>query len=167
MINQLYKLQKTYDLMRPSGASKSVICDFAENMANTINFKPGDDIYEVIHRNGGKIHYSHTIQCEHCAIIYVHEPNNFDIIMSGLTGPLNSRFSIANRLGRYLMHKPHTKSWSNQQNRRLNIEACWFAMEFLMPQKTFTKMKSSICEMAAYFQVPIDVAKAWQKQHDM
>ncbi|WP_082684412.1 ImmA/IrrE family metallo-endopeptidase [Aureimonas ureilytica] len=137
----------------PSSLSKAAVQEFAENAARNLGFKPGDAIEPLIEKLGGRIVF-YTPVDELTGIpesISVEPSGKFTIYLTSLTSAKRDRFTIAHELGHYLLHYPLVANrwhgsrmvatrWvdeSDDQQRRGEWEANWFAASFLMPAKAF------------------------------
>jgi Zn-dependent peptidase ImmA (M78 family) len=118
--------------------------DFIETLAEKASagmLPPGADILALTKRLGGRIHYRNMFDGDfEVDTIYVHRPNDFDIVLPDHSTPRRDRFTIAHELGHYFLH-----SWMGQRplkaarsgSDRAEWEANWFAAGFLMPKKQF------------------------------
>ncbi|WP_061232542.1 ImmA/IrrE family metallo-endopeptidase [Leptospira noguchii] len=151
----------TYVRPSPIQASKSAISNFAEKIAQKLQFRPGNAFDDVILRLGGKIHYLYPEQLEatESGSILVHKVCDFEIFLSSLTGSLRDRFTIAHELGHYFLHSDQGETPIQVERNgsdRLEWEANWFAAAFLMPEsevKTSWEKYKNISVLSTYFQV--------------
>jgi hypothetical protein len=139
--------------LSPTRASKDQIHTFAENIAQQLSFGPGDDIELLVRRLGGKIeirnplHYSGQFP----ESIIIKAATDFTIFVPSLTSVERDRFTIAHELGHLALHYPAFSQkypgqpmiatrWvdeSDQDQKRAEWEANWFAGGFLMNGNLF------------------------------
>ena len=158
------------------GASKASIEQFAEQVAGHVNFKPGDNIEDLVMRAGGKlvVGFSGNGNGESGSIV-ASAIDDFVIYISPHTSLKRDKFTIAHELGHLLLHLDPIKKndpdagmragrWvdrGDQEQTRAEWEANWFAAGFLMPaarfREAFKKMKLE--SVAEKFGVSISAAK--------
>lgn len=134
------------------GASKSVIEDFAERVADIYDFEPGQSLEELVAHRGGRIVVGSSGSEDHdSGSIIARDLNDYTIYLSPNTSRLRDRFTIAHELGHLLLHLPKIKKacpdavmratrWvdmMDSEQRRAELEANWFAAAFLMPADAF------------------------------
>lgn len=136
---------------RPSRVSKERIHAFAEEFAAALGFGPGDPIEPLVKRLGGRIAYKNPVGRLPESII-VRKQDDFTIFLPSMTSPERDRFTIAHELGHLMLHFPliareqpgvvmAATRWvdeSDEDQKRAEWEANWFAAGFLMPSKLFT-----------------------------
>lgn len=125
----------------------------AANIAKQLNFRPGDDLKEIVTRLGGKITYFDfwTKEGSKSGSIIVAEnkdgKSEFEIRLALDTGILRDRFTIAHELGHFILHFLYRKQILNEEINELEAdrygggpaenEANWFAASFLMPKEEY------------------------------
>lgn len=133
----------------PSLLSKAQISQLAEQVAQSVRFRPGDDIQALVPRLGGHIRVEDTLSQdpERSGSLFVQGPGSFTIVVSAHTSALRDNFTVAHELGHYYIHY----LWRNAQDgtaggpmvalrrgsERVEWEANWFAGSFLMPEGEF------------------------------
>lgn len=125
--------------------SKRGIMDYAEKVAQHLDFQPGGAMKELIESFGGKIHYVDFSEWKKSAdgSVIVHGKHDFDILVSDFTGPARDRFTLAHEFGHYVLHSREGEKpiiAPRFGSNRTEWEANWFAAAFLMPQQEFTSM---------------------------
>jgi len=146
----------TVELMTPTGlgASKASVEKFAEDIAKHVGFMPGDSIEELVERVGGKLEVGSSGGGDaESGSIVASAVDDFVIYVSRHTSLKRDRFTIAHELGHLLLHLDPIKKtnshavmratrWvdeNDQQQKRAEWEANWFAAGFLMPSEHFVK----------------------------
>ena len=76
----------------PCRASKAVIQEAAEKYAGKINFLPGDDLFDLVHRMGGRIRFREFATPQPRESIHVRAPDDFDLYLPFETTPARDRF---------------------------------------------------------------------------
>jgi Zn-dependent peptidase ImmA (M78 family) len=164
-VERLRALQRDYERLQPSDGSKQAVYAFAEKCAENAHLGPGDDLFRLVEVNGGKVHCLDLSDFESLdGSIFIHDRNNFEIILPAHTGPLRDRFTIAHELGHLLLHKPSERSWAARKGPggRLEWEANWFAAGFLMPCKAVEEQindGAKAVDLAAHFGVSLAAAE--------
>lgn len=141
--------------LSPTRASKDRIHSFAENIAQQLNFGPGDDIDPLIKRLGGRIEVRNPLNYagQYPESIIVRSATDFTIFVPSLTSVERDRFTVAHELGHLALHYPAFSQqypgqpmvatrWvdeNDQDQKRAEWEANWFAGGFLMNGKQFTE----------------------------
>jgi Zn-dependent peptidase ImmA (M78 family) len=157
----------------PTRASKARIHRLGENVAERLNFNPGDAIAPLVGRLGGRIEY-HTPSAtddDPPESMIVYRPRSFVIYIPNTTSHRRDRFTIAHELGHYFLHfalaqraRPGVPMvatrWvddSEADQQRAEWEANWFAAGFLMPEAPFriqwADLRGSLDDMASRFDV--------------
>lgn len=169
----------TYDQAQASGLSKAAVYSFAEQLCGQLEFKPGDDIDDLVRRIGGRVKMQNTLfeDPEKSGSLLVHSPDNFEIIVPAHTSPTRDRFTVAHELGHYFLHylwrrrsvaMPDQMIALRKGSDRVEWEANWFAAGFLMPEKAFKKAfrnhAGSISAVAREFQVSQQAAEVRASQ---
>lgn len=143
--------RSSYEQAQASGLSKASVYSFAEQLANQLNFKPGEDIESLVRRIGGRVKMQNTLfdDPEKSGSLLVHAPDHFEIIVPAHTSPTRDRFTVAHELGHYFLHylwrkrtvadMPDQMMALRKGSDRVEWEANWFAAGFLMPEKAFRK----------------------------
>lgn len=135
----------------PTRATKARIFQFAEEQRKLTKIKNGFDLAELVKRNKGTISYIGFLDEDQTDAIVVEPDRSFRIRLSSHTGALRDNFTIAHELGHLVLHWPlvrkkHPGSGMratrrvddrNEDLRRCEWEANWFASAFLMPRKDF------------------------------
>jgi Zn-dependent peptidase ImmA (M78 family) len=163
----------TYESPKPIGASKEEIWEFAERIATSLEYLPGDDIEPIVERLGGKVEYlGLTSEGTQTASITVEKDGKFIIQLFQNLFPLQERISIAHELGHLFLHS-RLKGVPLQafhdvddEDEAAESEAHHFACAFLMPASAvvhavncFDKDSPAIAAfIAAFFMVPEPVA---------
>jgi hypothetical protein len=166
-LEELKKLEEKYEKPQPSNWSRMAVVRVASEIAQNIGFKPGDDIFDVVKANGGRIRCCDVPEwADISGTVFIHGKKDFDIVIPTFTGPLRDKFTIAHELGHYVLH---TGRFTKQicANRgatdRAEWEANWFATGFLMPEKLFKealdKFGQNPVEIASYFGVSQSAAE--------
>lgn len=156
---------------KPLRASKSAISTFAENVSKRVGYTYGEDMRSFVSRLGGRISFDDDIQPDNDSpeSIVVSPDNKFQIFLPTVTTAERDRFTIAHELGHLFLHFPnirknHPKATmvatrrvkqDDDDQKRAEWEANWFAAAFLMPEKVFREVyKSSSAQGAVkYFGV--------------
>ena len=162
---------------RGLGASKASIENFAEQVANQVNFNSGDSIEDLVARAGGKLVVGSSGSGDkESGSVVASEVNDFVIYVSRHTSLKRDRFTIAHELGHLLLHLDPIKKenpdagmratrWldgDDPEQKRAEREANWFAAGFLMPAASFRKAfkkETSLERVAEKFGVSISAAK--------
>jgi predicted transcriptional regulator len=141
-------MSQQYARPKASGLSKSAVSKLGESIANQLGFEPGGDIFDVVTRLGGRIHYQDIWELDQSTSgsVVVEGEANFDIYLAKHTSPERDRFTIAHELGHYVIHF----LWARKQGENIvklaaarygsdreEWEANWFAAAFLMPVDRF------------------------------
>lgn len=135
----------------PSRASRESIFSFAEEQREKTGLKNGFDLAKLVRKNNGEISYINYLDEDQTDAIIVKPDGSFTIRLSAHTGALRDNFTIAHEIGHLLLHWPMVKATgdeygmratrridnSNEDLRRCEWEANWFASAFLMPAKEF------------------------------
>jgi Zn-dependent peptidase ImmA (M78 family) len=123
-----------------------VIQGFAEKVAKSLKFHPGDDLEPIVASLGGEVLYQPFSELERTdsGSIVVERVGEFTIYLPDYTSPSRDRFSIAHELGHYFLHFPLGDGHSPMKaarygSNRVEWEANWFAAAFLMPKKEFLR----------------------------
>ena len=159
------------------GASRASIEEFAEQVANRVNFNPGDSIDDLVTRTGGRVAVgtSGSGNQESDSVV-ASAVDDFVIYVSRHTSLKRDRYTIAHKLGHLLLHldpikkmKPDAamrairwRDGNNQDQKRAEWEANWFAAGFLMPVTVFRetfKMTSILEHVAEQFGVSVSAAR--------
>ncbi|KQQ58762.1 hypothetical protein ASF69_15600 [Rhizobium sp. Leaf311] len=137
---------------KPLGVKKASVEVFAPQIAEALQFKPGDDIIALVARLGGKVVSGSTGNEDiESGSMIARSISDFTIYLSPLTSLERDRFTVAHELGHLLLHLPKviednpsavmraTRHVDNQDatQQRAEWEANWFAASFLMPDQLF------------------------------
>ncbi|KAB2734786.1 ImmA/IrrE family metallo-endopeptidase [Brucella anthropi] len=140
---------------KPSGLSKPTVERIAEAIAETLGFRPGDSMEAVVSRFGGRIVVGTNGDDDfESGSIVARSMSDFTIYISQFTSLVRDRFTIAHELGHLLLHLEEVQKnapnavmratrWvdeNNQEQKRAEWEANWFAAAFLMPAKVFSEI---------------------------
>ena len=153
----------------PTGAAKSRVSVFAEELANQLGFTPGDPMESIVSEVGGVIAYRNPVGVEKPESIRVKPDGSFKIFLPSVTSFGRDRFTIAHELGHFFLHFPLVQAegaglgmvatrWVDETNatlQRCEWEANWFAASFVMPKDEFEDVHRSggISEVAYRFGV--------------
>lgn len=158
----------------PSYLPKPKVYQLAESVATQLDFKPGDDIHEVVERLGGAVSVQDTLteDPERSGSLFVEALNDFRIIVPAHTSAVRDRFTIAHELGHYVVHYLWAQNNSpNPPSRlmalrkgsdRVEWEANWFASGFLMPAhhyKDAFRRLGNVSAIASEFEVSLAAAQ--------
>ncbi len=161
----------------PSRMSKLTVEGIAAFVSDKLDFGIGDPIEECIGKLGGQIKFGGNGDDEiEGGSILAKTYNDFIIYLSDLTSPKRDRFTIAHELGHLMLHLSEVKKkhgdgvgmratrWvddTDDDQRRAEWEANWFAAEFLMPRQDFRKVVDAhgVDYAASLFNVSLAAAK--------
>ncbi len=161
----------------PARASKAVISAYAEDIARQLGFQIGNTLEPIVATLGGIIAYRNPIYVNSNASesIVVRGGNDFTIYLGTMTSPERDRFTIAHELGHLFIHYPLTSidgaptpmiatTWvddDDEDQRRAEWEANWFAAAFLMPAEDFASYakQMDLNELAMTFSVSYSAAE--------
>jgi len=141
-------MQHKYARPKASGLSKSAVSRLGESIAQQVGFEPGGDVFAVVDRLGGRIHYQDIWELDQSTSgsVVIEGESDFDIYLAKHTSPERDRFTIAHELGHYVIHflwaRRHGETVSKLAATRYGSdreewEANWFAAAFLMPVDRF------------------------------
>jgi len=170
-----------YDAAAPSNLTKAQVSALAESIARKLDYKPGDDIHDLVKRVGGTVRVEDTltIDPEHSGSLYVDGPNNFSIIVPAHTSPRRDRFTIAHEFGHFIVHymwrrqagaknPPQKMVAFRKGTERVEWEANWFAAAFLMPTEQFKtqyhRLGGDLAAIAEVFEVSEAAAEVRARQ---
>lgn len=152
--------------IQPVNIRKQAIEDYASQVASIASFKPGQSFVPLIKTFGGSLHQQHMDEwLGEDGSIFVHAPNDFDILIPYYTSPRRNRFTVAHELGHYFLHSQQGAIPVIAHRRgsgRIESEANWFAAGLLMPRDAFTEQWNrlrSIELVAEFFDVSVDAAR--------
>jgi predicted transcriptional regulator len=157
----------------PARLLKSKVHEIAESVAEQLSFQPGDPMEPLVAKLGGRITLRSPVFGENqlSESIRVEPDRKFTIYVSSITSAERDRFTIAHELGHLFLHFPQIKKanpdagmiatrWvsdTDQEQRRAEWEANWFAAAFLMPKvefrRVFSKRAHDLRSVASYFGV--------------
>lgn len=161
----------------PLNIRKSQVEDIAPQIADKLNFKPGDDLTSLVSRLGGKIVVGSTgAEDSESGSLIARALSDFTIFLSPMTSLERDRFTIAHELGHLILHLPKIKRSNpgcvmratrylvkgDEKQQRVEWEANWFAAAFLMPAALFKDLyKNKGSDHAkSVFQVSMPAIKA-------
>jgi len=133
--------QVLYKPFEPANLSKKSIMSLAEDFADEIGFKNGADVEPIVEKLGGRIQYIDLDQMYNLkSSFFLHNKNNFDILIPRYTGPIHDKFLIMREIGHYILHEPKEKAVSIKtptcvEHETANYESFLFAYGFLVPEK--------------------------------
>ena len=160
----------------PAKASRATISAYAEDIAHQLGFQIGNTLEPIVARLGGIIEHRDPIYVASNASesIVVRGGNDFTIYLGTMTSPERDRFTLAHELGHLFIHYPLTAGdapslmiatrWvddNDDDQRRAEWEANWFASAFLMPESDFARCakQMDLNELAMTFSVSYSAAK--------
>jgi predicted transcriptional regulator len=161
----------------PARLNKAQVSQFAEEIAGSLNFKPGDDVFRIVRELGGEIEYQDIWNLDdgETGSIVVDAPNHFKITLATHTSKERDRFTIAHELGHYFVHCLLPSS----QDKFVPIRATrygsdlaewqanWFAAAFLMPgaefRRAYAQHSGDVYELARHFGVSASAASVRAK----
>lgn len=148
--------KQSYREPSPLYVKKSVVEDFAQEVAKTLQFQYTDDLFAFVERIGGKISVGTTGNEDTTSgSILINKNMRFQIFISPFTSIERDRFTIAHELGHLFLHYPKVRDQmtddevfratryvdlTNQNQQVAEREANWFAAALLMPKDDFTKV---------------------------
>ncbi len=167
----------------PARLLKSKVHEIAESVAEQLSFRPGDPMEPLVSKLGGRIALRSPIFGENqlSESIRVEPDSKFTIYVSSITSAERDRFTIAHELGHLFLHFPQIKKtdpdagmvatrWvsdTDEEQRRAEWEANWFAAAFLMPkvefERAFRKRANDLRSVANYFGVSTHAAQVRAK----
>lgn len=138
-----------------TGAPKYVVESFAEEIAKHFRFAPGGSLEELIAETGGNLVFGSSGAGDYeSGSIVAKDLDNYTIYLSRNTSRQRDRFTIAHELGHLTLHLPQIKKndpdaimratrWvdeSDNEQKRAEWEANWFAAALLMPKDAFREL---------------------------
>ena len=155
------------DAIAPSNVWKRDVEKYAESVRKLVKLGANGDLKAAVCQLGGELQFRDLDSwAEESGSIYVHGPNDFDIILPQYTSPLRDRFTIAHELGHYFLHSRQGKTpliATRKGTGRVEWEANWFAAALLMPELEFReaakRLDSDIDRIAGEFGVSRDAAR--------
>lgn len=136
----------------PTYWKKSSVEAFASAISEKLNFKAGTPVEHLVHSLNGVLHYGWQSEDEReGGSIFARDYDDFSICLSEHTSALRDRFTIAHELGHLFLHLQKVKKddanaamratrhikEDDQEQRRAEWEANWFAAQLLMPRDKF------------------------------
>ena len=150
-IEKMQALMNSYEPCVSLMATKHAIYRFASDTSMEIqnnSYAPILDMYKVITDFGGKIHALGI--SDYTGIdgsIFIHDKNDFDVVIPEHTSPVRDNFTLAHELGHFFLHSTageKNKLWAARKgNDRLEWEANWFAAGFLAPEQQLKYLKNN------------------------
>lgn len=152
---------------KPIRWPEAQISQVAEQIAQKLGFKPGDDIHEFAEKTlGATIIVDDWRQPTPSGMIDVRGPRDFTIWLSPYTAPLRDVFTIAHELGHYFLHSKMGAERITVNREGSNLvewEANTFAAAFLLPKEkfesTWEELNGNESAIAARFGVSTSVVK--------
>ena len=149
------------------GASFKNISSFASNAAESMGFKPSDNIEDVIKIFGGLVVFNPD-GAQGASTISVTSEKKFTITVPAHWTPLWKRYAIAHEFAHFVLHsscgeKPIEAKFSIGEAalERVELEAHAFACSFLVPDKELEaanlENKDDLLALSAHFWVPPSV----------
>ncbi|MGE8568022.1 MAG: ImmA/IrrE family metallo-endopeptidase [Achromobacter sp.] len=156
--------------------NKAQVGEFARNLAESLGYKPNDDIEKIVYGLGGRIEYQDilTLQDEESGSIIIEALDKFRIILASHTSKERDRFTIAHELGHYFLHCVLPAIESDDISKFVPMRATrygsdnaewqanWFAASFLMPadkfRQVFAETKGDVYALAQHFGVSVSAA---------
>lgn len=140
----------------PTRAAKKQVYDFAERVAEELDYQPGLPIEAVVSQAEGSITYRNAVGDKPESIL-VEPDGEFEIFLPTMTSMSRDRFTIAHELGHLYLHFPLVQRihpgdgmrayrWvddSDEDLQRCEWEANWFAAAFTMPEQLFRELVDS------------------------
>lgn len=147
--------------IKPSNINHITIDKFSEELADKLNFNPGDSLEDLVSNKFKiSIEYIPLPEIINSGAIYVKHGEMPLIRINVYDNHLRRRFTLAHELGHYIIHSDMGEkeiiAARNGYNERAEWEANWFAAGFLMPKKDFvTKHNEGLdkFDMSNYFHV--------------
>lgn len=146
----------------PCGLDKKQIRIEAENFFYKLGLKPGENLVSVVKDklNSTVVRLDRDTWVSNPETSIVYGPNNFEIMVGPYATQERERYIIAHELGHYVLHSQYGKipiRATREGSGRVEWEANWFAMGFLMPENEFRavweRTEGSIILVAAHFDV--------------
>jgi Zn-dependent peptidase ImmA (M78 family) len=154
------------DEIRPTNLRKAQVEDYARKVAAKLAFDVANDPKDLVTLLDGTIHFqSLDDMMEESGSIFVHAPNDFDILLAQYTSPIRDRFTLAHEIGHYFLHSNQGDIpivATRRGSTRIEWEANWFAAELLMPKSEFTRVHKQLQDwpaIAYHFKVSVDAVK--------
>jgi type I restriction enzyme S subunit len=147
----------------PKHWDRTEIFAFAEREAVRMGYKPGADLWPIIHREGGRIIKGDPEALGDTGMIFVRGPKKFTVTLSPHSGRQRQRFTLAHELGHYLLHADRGRraiKICRKGTGPLESEAHWFASAFLIPEKLLRqKIREGLgsAQLAEFFGVSVKV----------
>ena len=168
--------QLNYAEMQAGNFNLLDVFRLGETMAKRVGLMPSNnpaqDVWDIVRQNGGRIHYidfsyfQRHWQTKDPILensIYVHEENDFDIILPAHAPYAEHRYTISHELGHYVLHA-NSKCYARRHgNTRIEQEATHFSLGFLMPsinfEHAYIQTNGNIFDLSLTFFVPVEVMK--------
>lgn len=146
------KMSNEYYAPTGTGAPKYVVESFAEEVAKHFGFGPGSSLEELVAETGGNLVFGSSGAGDYeSGSIIARDLDNYTIYLSRNTSRQRDRFTIAHELGHLTLHLPQIKKldpdaimratrWVDENDndqKRAEWEANWFAAALLMPKDAF------------------------------
>lgn len=160
----------------PLRANKQAVSRFAEQVATRLGYTAGGSMHEMVAKLKGRISYHEEVSpdADIPESIVVKPSGEFQIFLPTVTSSERDRFTIAHELGHFFLHFPSVQEshpgaimiatrWVNdtdENQKRAEWEANWFAAAFVMPEAEFrTVHASGVHYTAAHFGVSLSAAQ--------
>lgn len=166
----------------PTLLPKGQVYKLAESIAQQLDFKPGDDIHQLMENIGGTVRIEDTLMedPEKSGSLFVDGPSDFTIIVPAHTSQVRDRFTIAHEFGHFILHYVWARKNQGAQfermmalrkgSDRVEWEANWFASGFLMPETAFKeafRRLGGVDGVAKEFEVSRSAAEIRAKQLEL
>jgi hypothetical protein len=171
-----------YKQMTEKGLDLSQAYAAGEQNAKEVKMSATSSLCDFVRSTGGEIHYIDFAQFQKFYgntvfddksrklkffenSIYVHDENNFDIVLSMCGAGSEQRYTIAHELGHYALHSGIGKCFALRRgDGAIEKEAHCFALGFLLPTELFEdackKYNKDCYELSVKFLLPISVIKS-------
>jgi hypothetical protein len=176
-LDLLLNQRSEYKPMDAQNCNLRAIIKTAEKMADDVGMSIDYDLRQLISNNGGTIHditFSLFRQFEEKGIldtsIYVRKTEDFDIILHAYLHFDQTRYALAHELGHYILHAQKMSFACQKGNSRIEHEAYWFAVGFLMPKDLFLEKYEQNSDpnwLALMFRLPIPLIHSRKQSLDL
>src|SRR6059036_3982032 len=94
----------SYEAAEPTEKPKAEVHAEAERFAESVGYRPGDELEPIVERLGGRIEIHEFAELYETGSIRVDGEGRFTIFLPPYTGHLRDRFTVAHELGHYVLH---------------------------------------------------------------